>query len=413
MNDATLLLTLVLAVTAFRIFLAWRQARHVTAHRERVPPRFADRISLQAHQRAADYTVAKSRLTMISLLIEAVLALALTLGSGITWLSTRIAGHFGSSLLQGLALFAAVAVIGGLIELPQDLYRTFVLEQRFGFNRTTPLQWLKDQGLGIALALAIGLPLGAAVLWMMDALGARWWLWAWLAWMAFNVLMLAIYPTWIAPLFNRFTPLADDGLRTRVESLMRKCGFHADGLFVMDGSRRSAHGNAYFTGFGRTKRVVFFDTLLGSLQIEEIEAVLAHELGHFARRHVLQRIVLLFLASLAVLALLGHVGNDPQLRAALAIAPGDAPLLVFVSLVLPFLLFPLQPLMSAWSRRHEFEADAYAAMHADPASLASALVKLYHDNASSLTPDPLHSAIYDSHPPALTRIGRLDRLTHA
>lgn len=350
---------------------------------------------------------------MISLLIEALLALAFTLGNGIASLSTRMADLVGPGLLQGLALFAAVTVIGGLIELPLDLYRTFVLEQRFGFNRTTPLQWLKDQGLGIALALAIGVPLGLAVLWMMDALGARWWLWAWLAWMAFNVLMLAIYPTWIAPLFNRFTPLADDKLRARVESLMHKCGFHADGLFVMDGSRRSAHGNAYFTGFGRTKRVVFFDTLLGSLQAEEIEAVLAHELGHFARRHVLQRIVLLFLVSLAVLALLGHVGNDPQLRAALAIPPGNAPLLVFVSLVLPFLLFPLQPLMSAWSRRHEFEADAYAARHADPASLASALVKLYHDNASSLTPDPLHSAIYDSHPPALTRIGRLDRLTHA
>jgi STE24 endopeptidase len=232
--------------------------------------------------------------------------------------------------------------------------------------------------------------------------------------MAFNVLMLAIYPSWIAPLFNRFTPLADESLRERVEALMRQCGFAASGLFVMDGSRRSAHGNAYFTGFGRTKRVVFFDTLLARLKAEEIEAVLAHELGHFARRHVLQRIALMFASSLAVLALLGHVGNDVLLREALGIPAGSAAaLLVFFSFTLPYLLFPIQPVMSAWSRLHEFEADAYAARHANPASLVSALVKLYQDNAATLTPDPWHSAMYDSHPTALTRITRLDRLTHA
>jgi len=413
LNYTSLLSLLILTVTAFRLALAWRQRRHVLAHRDQVPQRFADRIRLEAHQRAADYTVAKSRLTTLNLLVEAALALAFTVGGGIALLAGWADARVDNELLRGLALFALVAVIGGVIDLPFDLFRTFVLEQRFGFNRTTPAQWLKDHALGIGLGIAIGLPLATAVLWMMDALGARWWLWAWIAWMSFNVLMLAIYPTWIAPLFNRFTPLADADLRRRIEALMQQCGFHSSGLFVMDGSRRSAHGNAYFTGFGRTKRVVFFDTLLGSLKGEEIEAVLAHELGHFAARHVLQRIALMFAASLIVLALLGELGNSPTVRAAFAIPPGNASLLVFFSFALPYLLFPLQPLMSAWSRRHEFEADAYAARHADAASLVSALVKLYHDNASSLTPDPWHSAIYDSHPPALTRIGRLDRLTHA
>jgi len=266
LNYTSLLSLLILTVTAFRLALAWRQRRHVLAHRDQVPQRFADRIRLEAHQRAADYTVAKSRLTTLNLLVEAALALAFTVGGGIALLAGWADARVDNELLRGLALFALVAVIGGVIDLPFDLFRTFVLEQRFGFNRTTPAQWLKDHALGIGLGIAIGLPLATAVLWMMDALGARWWLWAWIAWMSFNVLMLAIYPTWIAPLFNRFTPLADADLRRRIEALMQQCGFHSSGLFVMDGSRRSAHGNAYFTGFGRTKRVVFFDTLLGSLK---------------------------------------------------------------------------------------------------------------------------------------------------
>ncbi len=413
MNYPGLLAILILLVTALRLTLAWRQRRHVREHRHQVPQRFADRIGLEAHQRAADYTVAKSRLTTLNLLVEAALALAFTVGGGLALLAGWVDAQLSQDLARGLALFGLIAVIGGVVDLPFTLFRTFVLEQRFGFNRTTPGQWLKDQAMGIGLGLLVGIPLASGVLWMMDALGTRWWLWTWLAWMGFNVLMLAVYPTWIAPLFNRFTPLADAALRSRIEALMQQCGFHASGLFVMDGSRRSAHGNAYFTGFGRTKRVVFFDTLLGSLQAEEIEAVLAHELGHFAGRHVLQRIALMFVASLVVLAMLGEVGNSALIRASLVIPPGNAPLLVFFSFALPYLLFPMQPLMSAWSRRHEFEADAYAAQHADPASLVSALVKLYQDNAASLTPDPWHSAIYDSHPPALTRIGRLDRLTHA
>lgn len=413
MSHASLLFLLIVAVTAFRLVLAWRQQRHVTSHRAQVPGRFAGRIGLQAHQRAADYTVAKSRLTMANLLVEAATALAFTVGGGIALLDGLAGRWFEPGLVRGLALFAAIAAIGGLIDLPFGLYRTFVLEQRFGFNRSSAIQWLKDQLLGVLLGIAIGGPLALAVLWMMDSLGSHWWLWAWIGLMVFNVVMLAVWPTWIAPLFNRFTPLSDDGLRGRIEALMEQCGFRADGLFVMDGSRRSAHGNAYFTGFGRTKRVVFFDTLLSSLGADEIEAVLAHELGHFAHRHVLQRVGLLFALSLVVFALLGRIGNDALLRGSLAIPAGNAALLAWFSFVLPYLVFPLQPLMSAWSRRHEFEADAYAASHADAASLVSALVKLYHDNAASLTPDPLHSAIYDSHPPALARIGRLDRLTHA
>ena len=414
MNDALWLTLLIVAVTLFRLTLALRQIRHVRDHRSRVPGRFSDRISLQSHGLAADYTVAKSWLTMINLVIEAALALALTVGGGIGWLVALISTWLPPGITAGLALLGLIAVISAVIDLPLSLYRTFVVEERFGFNRVTPALWLKDMLRGTLVSVALGAPLGAGLLWMMDALGTHWWLWTWIAWMAFSVLMQAVYPTWIAPLFNQFTPLADESLRDRVETLMRQCGFTASGLFVMDGSLRSAHGNAYFTGFGQTKRVVFFDTLLDRLQVEEIEAVLAHELGHFARRHVLQRIALMFLASLGVLALLGQVSNDPILRAGLGIPPDStAALLVFFSVTLPYLLFPVQPLMSAWSRMHEFEADAYAARHANPGSLVSALVKLYQDNASTLTPDPWHSAIYDSHPPALARISRLDLLTHA
>ena len=414
MNHADVLALLILSVTLVRTALALRQLRHVQHHRHQVPVRFAERISIDDHQRAADYTAAKSRLTMIELVVEGLLALGLTVGGGIVQLDATLAPHVQQPILRGLALFGAIACISQLVELPLGLYRTFVLEERFGFNRMTPSLWLRDFVQGTVLAIAIGVPLGAGVLWMMAALGQHWWWWTWCAWMVFNVLLLAIYPSWIAPLFNRFTPLGDDALRQRVEALMRQCGFAASGLFVMDGSKRSAHGNAYFTGFGRAKRVVFFDTLLERLQVAEIEAVLAHELGHFARRHVLQRIARMFASSLLVLGGLGLVSNDDALRASLGIPVGSAAgLLVFCSIALPYLLFPIQPLMSAWSRRHEFEADAYAARHADPASLISALVKLYQDNAATLTPDPWHSAIYDSHPPALARISRLDRHLHA
>jgi STE24 endopeptidase len=413
-NVSLCLLVLILVVTALRVLLSQRQVHHVVDNRNEVPVRFAGRISADAHSKAADYTVAKARLTMIAVTLEAVLALGFTLGGGLDWLLALIAPRLPGAIFQGLALFAVVGLITTLVEMPLTLYRTFVLEARFGFNRLTLPLFLQDLLRGALLTLAIGAPLAAGVLWMMDALGERWWLWTWLAWMGFNVLLLAIYPSWIAPLFNRFTPLGDPTLRARIEALMRQCGFSASGLFVMDGSRRSAHGNAYFTGFGRTKRVVFFDTLLERLSAEEIEAVLAHELGHFARRHVLKRIALMFGASLLILGVLGQVSNDPSLRAALGVPAGStAGLLAFFSFTLPYLLFPVQPLMSAWSRRHEFEADAYAAQHANPASLISALVKLYQDNASTLTPDPWHSAIYDSHPPALARIGRLDRLIHA
>ncbi len=414
MTPALLLLTLIIAVTVIRLLLSWRQVRHVQHHRNAVPTRFVSRISAEAHAKAADYTAAKAQLTMIGLVIEATVALGFTLGGGIAWLHTHIATLTAAPIPAGLLLFGAVAVIGGLIDLPLTLCRTFGVEQRFGFNRMTVALFVSDQLKGVLMGLLIGAPLAAGLLWLMQAMGEHWWLYAWIGWIVFNLTVMAVYPNWIAPLFNRFTALEDQTLRSRIETLMTQCGFSASGLFVMDGSRRSAHGNAYFTGFGRSKRVVFFDTLLARLSPAEIQAVLAHELGHFAHRHVLQRIALIFLLSLAVLALLGAVGRDTALLASLGV-PGDsaAALLVFFSFAVPYLLFPLQPLMSAWSRRHEFEADAYAARHADPADLVSALVKLFEDNASTLTPDPLHSAIYDSHPGAVARIGRLDQLAHA
>ncbi len=414
MTPAFCLLILIITVTGLQLVLASRQIRHVLRHRHQVPGRFAGRIGQDAHAKAADYTVAKARLNMVSLLLEAAVALGFTLGGGIDWLSAQIAYLLQGSIAQGLLLFAAVTVAGAVIDLPLTLYRTFVLEARFGFNRITPVLFVSDQLKGMALGVVVGTPLAAGVLWIMQALGTHWWLYTWVAWLTFSVLATLIYPTWIQPLFNTFKPLEDSILRSRIEQLMTQCGFSVSGLFVMDGSRRSAHGNAYFTGFGRTKRVVFFDTLLERLDADEVQAVLAHELGHFAHRHVLQRMGLIFGLSLAVLALLGVVSNDPALRSGLGIPPeGAAALLVFASLTLPYLLFPLQPLMSAWSRRHEFQADAYAARHAPAAALISALVKLFEDNASTLTPDPLYAAIYASHPSALTRIGRLDTLTNA
>lgn len=413
MSFASSLVALIIAVTGIRLFLSIRQIRHVQALRSEVPARFAERITPEAHARAASYTVAKARLNLVTLVLEAALALFFTVGGGLQIVSQQIDSLVDAPLLRGLLLFAGVSLIGTCAELPLALYRTFGVEARFGFNRITPTLFVQDRLRDTALAVLVGGPLIAGVLWMMGALGAMWWVWTWLAWMVFNIVVLAIYPNWIAPLFNKFTPLGDEHLRTRIETLMRQCGFSASGLFVMDGSRRSAHGNAYFTGFGQSKRVVFFDTLLERLAGEEIEAVLAHELGHFARRHVLKRIALMFASSLLVLAALGAVGNDPALRLALGIPASTAALLLYFSFSVPYLLFPLQPLMSAWSRQHEFEADAYAAQYANPSFLVSALVKLYEDNASTLTPDPWHSAIYDSHPPALVRIGRLDRLIHA
>jgi STE24 endopeptidase len=400
------------AATLTRLWLAQRQASHVRANRGAVPATFAEAIPLAAHQKAADYTVAKVRLGMADILLGAAALLVLTLGGVLQWLWAAWAGVFeAGGLAHGTALVASAVVLLSVLELPMSVYRTFVVEERFGFNRMTPGLFLADLAKHAALGAALGLPLLVLVLWLMERMGELWWLYVWLAWMGFNLLVLLIYPTFIAPLFNRFTPLADATLAERIEALLARCGFTSKGLYVMDGSRRSAHGNAYFTGFGAAKRIVFFDTLLARLAPGEVEAVLAHELGHFRRHHVWQRVALLFALSLAFLWVLGRLIDQAWFYEGLHAGAPDAAmgLLLFV-LVMPVFTFFLQPLTSLVSRRHEFEADAYAAAHASAPELARALVKLYQDNAATLTPDPLHSAFYDSHPPAARRIARLQAL---
>jgi STE24 endopeptidase len=413
MNAFTLaFLAALLLVTATRVWLALRHIRHVSAHRERVPPEFAENVPLAAHQKAADYTRARTRLGILDALVSAAVLLGFTLGGGLGWLYDALARLFeGGGYAHGIALILSVAAITGLIDLPFSIYRTFVIEAKFGFNRMTPALFVADLAKSIALGLAIGVPLLLAVLWLMAQMGDLWWLYVWLTWVGFNLLMLVAYPTLIAPLFNKFTPLADATLQTRIERLLAKCGFRSKGLFVMDGSKRSSHGNAYFTGFGAAKRIVFFDTLLSRLAPSEVEAVLAHELGHFKRHHVWKRVAWLFLASLVFLALLGYVIGEPWFYEGLGVArQSTAVALVLFFMVVPVFTFLLAPIGSVYSRKHEYEADAYAASHASGEDLAHALVKLYQDNAATLTPDPVHSAFYDSHPPAALRIARLQAL---
>ncbi len=400
-------------MAALRVWLGSRHISHILAARGSVPEQFADRISLHAHQRAADYSVTRTRFGRLALAIEIVVLLAFTLGGGLQALH-----DFWSPQLQGVwygvALIVSVMAISGLIELPLSLYMQFVIEERFGFNRMTPRLFIVDLIKQLALGLVIGTPVLLAVLWLMAQMGERWWLYVWLFWCAFNLLILFVYPTWIAPLFNSFTPLEDAALKERIEALLSRCGFSTSGLFVMDGSKRSAHGNAYFTGFGRTKRIVFFDTLLGKLQPEEVEAVLAHELGHFHHRHIVKRIVLIFGTTLALLFALGQLMQTDWFYSGLGVSGDDAHnmamALILFFLTVPVFTFLTTPLASLLSRRHEFEADRYAASHASAPDLVKALVKLYEDNAATLTPDPLHSLFYDSHPPAALRIARLSSL---
>ena len=400
-----------------RFWLAARQVRHVAAHRDRVPPEFADRVPLAAHRRAADYTIARVRLGLVGMLAETALLVGFTFFGGVQWLHEVLTTALGErALLAQVLLVCGVAMAGAAVELPVTWYRQFRLEERFGFNRMTPGLWIADLVKGTLVSVALGVPLLAAVLWLMHQAGEQWWLWTWLLWMGFNLFVLVLYPTVIAPLFNRFEPLDDGPTRERVEALLRRCGFKVRGLYVMDGSRRSSHGNAYFTGLGRAKRIVFFDTLLSRLTGEEVEAVLAHELGHFKHRHILKRVLVSFVLSLAGLALLGHLAAQPWFYQGLGVTPvaqAHGVALVLFFLVLPVFTFLLQPLASLASRRHEFEADAFAARHAGASDLISALVKLYEDNASTLTPDPVHSAFYDSHPPAAQRISRLHGLSTA
>ena len=414
MSDPAFLLAIVfvgllLLRMAVKLGLMRRQVRHVQACRNEVPAAFAASIPLASHRRAADYTAARMRLAAVDTIAGTLFALVLTLGGGLQLLHDAWAGMLApGGVAHGVALLASLMVLSWLLELPFVLVRTFGIEKRFGFNRMTPALFAADTLREAALGALIGLPLLAALLWLAMAMGAWWWLWVWAAWLGFNLLAMLVWPTFIAPLFNKFTPLADEALKARVEALLTRCGFRSQGLFVMDGSRRSAHGNAYFTGFGASKRIVFFDTLLDKLNAGEVEAVLAHELGHFHHRHIVKRLALLAPASLGLLALLGWLAAQPWFFTGLGVAAQDtATALALFVLVLPAFAFALGPLFSHWSRRHEFQADAYAARHARAADLVAALVKLYRDNASTLTPDPLYSRFFDSHPPAAVRVARL------
>jgi STE24 endopeptidase len=395
-----------------RFWLANRHIRHVLRHRAGVPAEFAPKVPLAAHQKAADYTVAKTRLGIVTMLWGGVVLIGFTLLGGLQALSMALLGVTGQGMAHQMALVVAFVVASSLLDLPLDWYRQFVLEQRFGFNKMTPGLWIADMVKGALVGAVIGLPLLWVILALMERSGDLWWLWAWCVWSGFQLLMMVLYPTVIAPMFNKFTPLADASLKERIEALMARVGFASKGLFVMDGSKRSAHGNAYFSGFGSNKRIVFFDTLLSRLEPHEIEAVLAHELGHFKLRHIVKRIVVMFALSLAFLALLGYLKNQAWFFTGLGVLPmlqasNDGMALILFALVLPSFTFVLSPLSSISSRKHEFEADAFAARHTDSRHLVSALVKMYEDNASTLTPDPLHSAFYDSHPPASVRVKHL------
>jgi len=408
---SALFVSLLLTNLVVKAWLAWRQLNHVAAHRAEVPPAFREYIAIAAHHQAADYTAAQVRFGLISALFDAIVLLAFTVGGGIQALYDWIALLTDSTLLQGALLIATVLLLQSLLEMPLDLYHTFRLEARFGFNRTTPRLFFTDALKHLLLGAALGLPLLFAVLWLMQGMGENWWLYVWLVWVAFNLFLLFIYPSFIAPLFNKFQPLQDEATYKRIEALLQRCGFSASGLFVMDGSKRSTHGNAYFTGFGKTKRIVFFDTLLQRLTPSEMDAVLAHELGHFKRRHVLQRIAATFAVSLGFLWLLAQLMQAPWFYQGLGVqAQTTATALLLFILVLPVFTFALHPLASYWSRRHEFEADAYAAEQTDAKELVNALVKLYQDNAKTLTPDPVYAVFYESHPPAPIRIAHLQRL---
>lgn len=415
MHGFTLAFLLALAsTTGARLWLERRHARYIAAHRETVPAEFSGRVSLEAHRKAADYTIARTRLAMVETLAAAALLLGFTLGGGLQLL----ADAWGNVLqpggyAHGIAFIASVAVVTAIIDLPFGAYRTFVIEARFGFNRMSPALFFVDLAKQAALGALLLLPLVFCFLWLMEKMGGTWWLYAWITWIAFSLIVQFLYPTVFVRWFNKFAPLEDTGLRSRIEGLLSKCGFQSRGLFVMDGSKRSSHGNAYFTGFGAAKRIVLFDTLISRLAPPEIEAVLAHELGHFSRRHVWKRMALAFGASFVLLCALGWLIGEDWFYAALGVrTQSTAMALTLFFMITPVFVFPLQPLASLYSRRHEYEADVYAAQHADASELIRALVKLYQDNASTLTPDPLHSVFYDSHPPAALRIARLQAAQH-
>jgi STE24 endopeptidase len=409
---SVLFVVFLLLTLGLRYWLARRHIRHVLGHREQVPAEFAAKIPLSAHQKAADYTVAKTRFGLWAALWNTLVLTGFTLLGGLQALSTALLHVAGPGMVHQILLVVAFAIVSGALDLPFSYYRQFVLEERFEFNKMTIGLWLTDLGKETMLGAALGFPLLWVVLTLMDRAGSLWWLYTWFVLCGYQLLVMVIYPIFIAPLFNKFTPLTDDALKARIEALLKRVGFASKGLFVMDGSKRSAHGNAYFSGFGANKRIVFFDTLLSRLAPEEIEAVLAHELGHFKLKHIVKLIGVAFALSLAFLALLGWLKTQVWFYTGLGVMPllgqaNDAMALLLFALVLPVFTFPFSPLTSITSRKHEFEADAFAASHSDARDLVSALVKMYEDNASTLTPDPIHSAFYDSHPPASVRIRQL------
>ena len=413
MNGFTLIfLIFVLSATAVHLWLAGRQRRSALLHRREVPEAFRGRISLAVHQKAADYTAAKMRLEQIDIVIGAILVLIWTLGGGLNTLAEAWAMSGWGAIATGTALIVSTLLIMSVLDIPMDLYRTFVLEAKFGFNRATMALYFSDTLKQGILFLALGTPIIALMLWLVTHAGAGWWLYGWLVWTAFTLAMFWLYPSVIAPLFNRFTPLEDEALRERIVKLLMRCGYGHGGIFVMDGSKRSQHGNAYFTGFGNHKRIVFFDTLLKSLKADEIEAVLAHELGHFKHGHVRKRLILVTLTSLAAFAVLGMLLNAQWFYAGLGVERTSyAAAMVLFLLVSPYFTALLRPLSAFWMRKHEFEADDYAASQTDAGKLIQALVKLYEENAATLTPDRLYSAYHDSHPPAPIRINHLSKLS--
>ncbi|PHS24322.1 MAG: peptidase M48 [Methylophaga sp.] len=411
MNEFTwvFLIALVLMI-AIELWLSLRQSNYVQNHRDKVPAAFSEQISLSSHQKAADYTVAKGWLNRIAAMVGMVFLLIWTIGGGLEYLVSFWQGFGWSTAITGIVFMLSFFIIGSLLDMPLDWYKTFVLEDKFGFNKNTPALYLSDTVKQTVLMIIIGAPLIWAALWLMDSTGEYWWLYLWVAWIGFTIVMMWAYPAFIAPIFNKFTPLEDEQLKARVEGLLSRCGFKSQGIYVMDGSRRSGHGNAYFTGLGNNKRIVFFDTLLDTLSEDQIEAVLAHELGHFRRKHVIKNMAVMAILSLIGLAILGWASAQTWFFTGLGVTTqSSAMALLLFMMVIPVFSFFLQPMMTAMSRKYEFEADDYAASVSSADHLIQALVALYQENASTLTPDPLVSAIYDSHPPATLRVAHLQR----
>ncbi len=413
MHEFTLLFLLMLAISlGLRFWLSQRQINHVLAHQAEVPEAFAGKISLSEHQKAADYTITKTRFGRIPMLYDAGLLLLWTLGGGLDWLDQTVRALGYSEIVTGIIVLLGFALISSLLDLPFSIYSTFVIEEKFGFNRTTPKTFVIDMLKGAMLGFVIGAPLLYVILWLMQQMGDMWWIYTWIVLTAFSLLMMWIYPTWIAPLFNKFEPLEDGETLKRIKSLLERCGFSSNGVFVIDGSKRSSHGNAYFSGFGKNKRIVFYDTLLKMLDDDQLEAVLAHELGHFKKKHIVQGMLISFATTFIGLAILAWLMKNDWFYHALGVStPSTYMALLLFMIVSPVFTFILSPLMSMFSRKNEFEADAFAAEQTDARNLITALVGLYRENASTLTPDPLYSAFYDSHPPAPVRIAHLNART--